>query len=62
MTPGLEDRVHGRIEENKNVRTSAVKQLIVINRIKNKSLYLSNIYVCTVYIYYVYINTHTYGI
>ncbi len=34
---------------------SAVKWLIVINRIQNKSLCLHNICVCTVYIYYVYI-------
>ncbi len=32
---------------------SAVKQLIVINRIQNKSFHLHNIWVCTVYIYYV---------
>ncbi len=38
---------------------SAVKRLIVINRIQNK-ICLHNICVCTVYIYYVYINTHTY--
>ncbi len=30
----------------------------LINRIQNKSFCLHNIYVCTVYIYYVYINTH----
>ncbi len=41
---------------------SAVKQLIAINRIQNKSFCLHNIYVCSVYIYYVYINTHTYSI
>ncbi len=42
------------------IHNSAVKQLIVINRIQNKSLCLHNIYVfvCTIYIY-VYINTHT---
>ncbi len=34
---------------------SAVKWLIAINRIKNKSVCLHNICVCTVYIYYVYI-------
>ncbi len=38
---------------------SAVKRLIVVNHIKNKSCCLHNIYVCTVYIYYVYINAHT---
>ncbi len=38
---------------------SAVKRLIVINRIQNKSFSLYNICVCTVYIYYLYINTHT---
>ncbi len=42
-----------------NVTTSAVKLLIVINRIQNKSFCLHNICVCTVYIYYVYTNTHT---
>ncbi len=41
---------------------SAVKWLIAINRIQNKVIYLHNISVCTVYIYYVYINTHTYSI
>ncbi len=39
---------------------SAVKKLIVINRIHNKSFCWHNICVCVVYIYYVYINTHTY--
>ncbi len=38
---------------------SAVKRLIAINRIQNKSFCLHNIRVCTVYIYYVYINTNT---
>ncbi len=38
---------------------SAVKRLIVINRIQNKSFGLHNICMCTVYIYYVYINTNT---
>ncbi len=38
--------------------SSAVKRLIAINRIQNKSVF-NIIYVCTVYIYYVYINTHT---
>ncbi len=38
---------------------SAVKWLIAINRIQNKSFCLHSICVCTVYIYYVYINTHT---
>ncbi len=38
---------------------SAVKRLIAINRIQNKSFCLPNIYECTVYMYYVYINTHT---
>ncbi len=41
---------------------SAVKWLIVINCIQNKSFCLHNICVCTVYIYYVYINTRTYRI
>ncbi len=31
----------------------------MINRIQNKSFCLHNIWVCTVYIYYVYINTNT---
>ncbi len=35
---------------------SAVKSLIVINHISNKSFSLYNICVCTVYIYYVYKN------
>ncbi len=39
--------------------SSAVKWLITMNRIQNKSFCLHNISVCTVYIYYVYINTHT---
>ncbi len=34
----------------------------MINRIQNKSFCLQNICVCAVYIYYVYINTHTYSI
>ncbi len=33
--------------------------MITINHIQNKSFCLHNIYVCAVYIYYVYINTHT---
>ncbi len=44
------------------VTISAVKRLIVINRIQNKSFCLHNICVCSVYIYYVYINTCTYSI
>ncbi len=38
---------------------SAVKLLIMINHIQNKSFCIHNICVCAVYIYYVYINTHT---
>ncbi len=38
---------------------SAVKRLITINHIQKKSFCLHNIYVCIVYIYFVYINTHT---
>ncbi len=38
---------------------SAVKWLIAINHIQNKSYCLHNICVCAMYIYYVYINTHT---
>ncbi len=40
------------------VYISVAKQLIVINRIQNKSFCLQNICVCAVYIYYVYINTN----
>ncbi len=40
---------------------NAVKQLIVINRIQNKGFCLHNICMCTVHIYCVYINTHTYS-
>ncbi len=42
-----------------SVSSSAVKQSIAINHIQNKSFCLHNICVCTVYIYYVYINPHT---
>jgi len=38
----------------------AVKQLIAINRIQNKSLCLHNICGCTVYNYFVYKYTHMY--
>ncbi len=38
---------------------SAAKRLITINRIQTKSFCLHNICMCAVYIYYVYINTHT---
>ncbi len=41
---------------------SAVKWLITINHIQNKSFFWHNICMCTVYIYYVYINIHTYSI
>ncbi len=48
---------------NRSVKISAVKWLIMINRIQNKSFCLHNIIcVCSVYIYYVYTNTHTYNI
>ncbi len=40
----------------RRIRNSAIKWLIAINRIQNKSFCLHN--VCTVFIYYVYINTH----
>ncbi len=43
-------------------KNCAVKRLIEINRIQNKSFCLHNICVCSVYIYYVYINPHTYSI
>ncbi len=42
-----------------SISISAVKWLIVINRIQNKSFGLHIKCVCTVYIYYEYINTHT---
>ncbi len=45
-----------------SMKTSDVKWLIAINRIQNKSFCLHSICMCAVYIYYVYINTHTYGI
>ncbi len=32
----------------------------MINCIQNKTFCLHDIFVCTVYIYYVYLNTHTY--
>ncbi len=38
---------------------SAGQWLIAVNRIQNKSFCVHNICVCTVYIYCVYINTHT---
>jgi len=41
------------------ISSRAVQKLIVINRIQNKSLCLHNIFVCAVYNYFVYINTHT---
>ncbi len=44
-------------KKNIYILISAVKRLIVINHIQNKSFGLHN--VCTVYIYYVYINIHT---
>jgi len=39
-------------------RTRAVKRLIAINHIQNKSLCLHNICRCTVYNYFVYKYTH----
>ncbi len=44
------------------ILNSAVKRLIAINRIQNKSFCLHNICVCSVYIYYVYKNTHTHTV
>ncbi len=44
------------------INVSAVKWLITISRIQNKSFCLHNKCVCAVYIYYVYIKTHTYSI
>ncbi len=38
--------------------SSAVKRLIAINHIQNKTFCLHNICMCTVFIYYVFINTH----
>ncbi len=38
---------------------SAVKRLIALKVYTIKSFYLHNICVCTLYIYYVYINTNT---
>jgi len=48
---------HGHITVMVFIR--AVKRLIAINRIQNKSLYLHNICGCIVYNYFIYINTHT---
>jgi len=42
-----------------NIKNRAVQKLIAINRIQNKSLCLNSIFVCAVYNYFVYINTHT---
>ncbi len=41
------------------IGTSAVKRLIVINHIQNKSFCLLNIYVCVLCIYLLCINRHT---
>ncbi len=49
-------------EREKYIYISAVKWLIAITRIQNKSLCLHNICVSTVYIYFVYIKTHRYNI
>ncbi len=46
-------------EHSLYIYITAVKRLIVINHIHNKSFCLHNICVCTVYIYYVHINTRT---
>ncbi len=43
----------------KYIKISAVKRLIAMNRVQNKSICLHNICVCTVYIYYVFVNRHT---
>ncbi len=50
---------YGCLDSGQYFIFSAVKRLIAINHIQNKRFCLHNIYVCTVYIYYVYINTHT---
>ncbi len=42
-----------------HVYISAVKRLIAINHIQNKSFCLHNICLYTVYMYYVYIKTNT---
>ncbi len=39
---------------------NAFKRLIAINHIQNKSLYIHNIRVCIVFIYFVCINTNTF--
>ncbi len=44
--------------KTENIKMSAVKRLIAINRIQNKSFCLH--YVCTVYIYYKYTHMHVY--
>ncbi len=44
------------------VKSSAVKWIITINLIQNKSFCLHNICIFTVFIYYVYINIHAYSI
>ncbi len=38
---------------------SAVKRLIMINSVQNKSFCFQNICMCTVYIYHEYMNTNT---
>ncbi len=45
--------------QQKYIIYSAVKWLIAINRIQNKHFCLHSICECSVYIYYVYINTYT---
>ncbi len=44
------------------VRSSAVKWIITITHIQNKSFCLHNICIFTVFIYYVYINIQAYSI
>ncbi len=61
FSTGLKNDLPTIIINNYNNNISAVKRLIVINRIQNKSFCLHNICVCVVYIYYVYINTHIYS-
>ncbi len=55
---GADSRRHTRSRFGVTLQ-NVLQRLIVINRIQNKSVCVHNICVCTVYIYYVYINTHT---
>ncbi len=48
-------KLFNRVKFNVLIQNRAVKQLIMINHIQNKFY----VCVCTVYIYYVYMNTNT---